>query len=115
MNCMKCGKELEGSGAFCPECLAVMERYPVKPGTKVMLPQRSDGKRPTRPVRRQRSPEEIVLAQRKTIRRLRRLLIVLLLLLAASVGVITWRLSREQHMAPVGSNYSTVESTAAEQ
>ena len=41
MSCMKCGKEVSEDQVFCPECLAEMERYPVKPGTPVLLPHRS--------------------------------------------------------------------------
>lgn len=40
MACMKCGKEVSGSQVFCEECLADMEKYPVKPGTPVLLPNR---------------------------------------------------------------------------
>ena len=36
MSCMKCGKEVSEDQVFCPECLAEMERYPVKPGTPVL-------------------------------------------------------------------------------
>ena len=41
MKCMKCGQEI-GEGAFCAECLAEMEKYPVKPDTPVRLPRRPD-------------------------------------------------------------------------
>ena len=40
MYCMKCGREIEDGQAFCGDCLAVMEKYPVKPGTAVILPKR---------------------------------------------------------------------------
>ena len=40
MSCIKCGKEVSGSNVFCNECLAEMEKYPVKPGTPLMLPNR---------------------------------------------------------------------------
>ena len=40
MSCMRCGKEMEESMVFCAECLADMERHPVKPGTPIQLPVR---------------------------------------------------------------------------
>lgn len=42
MSCMRCGKETNEGQVFCAECLADMERHPVKPGTPIQLPQRSD-------------------------------------------------------------------------
>lgn len=41
MGCMKCGKKLGESQVFCDECLAEMEKRPVKPGTVVKLPKRT--------------------------------------------------------------------------
>ncbi len=38
MQCMKCGRDLQPGQVFCDECLAEMEKYPVKPGTVVLLP-----------------------------------------------------------------------------
>lgn len=40
MNCMRCGIKIEESDVFCADCLADMERHPVKPGTPVQLPVR---------------------------------------------------------------------------
>ena len=40
MSCMRCGKETKESQVFCEECLADMERHPVKPGTPIQLPNR---------------------------------------------------------------------------
>lgn len=51
MICMKCGKEVSDSNVFCDECLTDMERYPVKPGTPVLLPNR---------------PKEVVIRKRNT-------------------------------------------------
>ena len=38
MQCMKCGRDLQPGQVFCDECLEEMEKYPVKPGTVVLLP-----------------------------------------------------------------------------
>lgn len=105
VRCMKCGKRIE-QGSFCSECLAVMERYPVRPRTKVIIPERKPIRRAPR---RQRSPEEIMASQRRIIRNLIRTVLMLTLLLAVAVGVIAWRLYQERDMAPLGSNYYTVE------
>ncbi len=40
MNCMRCGIEIEDPNVFCADCLADMERHPVKPGTPIQLPVR---------------------------------------------------------------------------
>lgn len=40
MSCMRCGKEINENQVFCDECLADMDRHPVKPGTPIQLPQR---------------------------------------------------------------------------
>ena len=36
--CMKCGRELKPGAVFCDHCQAEMEKYPVKPGIVVLLP-----------------------------------------------------------------------------
>ncbi len=43
-HCMRCGKEMaEGQNFhFCEECLAEMEKNPVKPGTPIQLPKREE-------------------------------------------------------------------------
>ena len=42
MACIKCGKESAAGAEFCEECLKDMERYPVKPGTPVILPKHAE-------------------------------------------------------------------------
>lgn len=42
MNCMRCGREVQDGQVFCPECLAEMEKCPIKPDTPVRLPRRPD-------------------------------------------------------------------------
>lgn len=42
MSCMRCGKETEVHQVFCTECLADMERHPVKPDTPIQLPHREN-------------------------------------------------------------------------
>lgn len=74
MNCMKCGRETALGQVFCKECQADMDRYPVKPGTPVILPPPpavNTNRRST--VRKPRKPEE-------QLSRLRRLMISMLVL-----------------------------------
>ena len=42
MNCMKCGREVGSDQVFCPKCLELMDKHPVKPDVVVQLPQRRD-------------------------------------------------------------------------
>ena len=59
MPCIKCGRKLEEGQAFCPQCLAEMDQYPIKPGTPVQLPQHSQIS-PAKPRQKKREikPEE---------------------------------------------------------
>lgn len=84
MNCMKCGRKAESSDVFCAECLAEMEKYPVRPGVMVHLPLRREepvakkgyGRRKAAP-----PPEEQVKRLKKLVRRMNVALVVLFLLL----------------------------------
>lgn len=84
MNCIKCGRELDSEGVFCAECLADMERHPVKPGTVVLLPpqrvENTSKKQPRK--RRTLTPEE----QIKRLKRRCRILTLILVLTLAVAG-----------------------------
>lgn len=106
MTCLKCGRETDQT--FCESCREVMQRYPVKPGTIVILPKdRSAAYRRT--ARRQTvlTAEEQVEGQKKVIRRLHRVIFLLILLLAAAGAGIGY-LVKSPHERPLGQNYSTV-------
>lgn len=115
MKCMKCGREIGSEQVFCPECLAEMEKYPVKPGTVVQLPVQPK-ETPLRKPQRRRSmtPEE----QLHRVRILNRILAGLLALtLAALMGVtsyLIWRLEEENVDILPGQNYSAEETTLPE-
>ncbi len=87
MHCMKCGRQVEDSHSFCLDCLEEMEKYPVKPGTVVKLPDHPVAA-PTkkRSLRRKRplKPEDQIAALRRS---RRRLLYMLMLSLLALLGV----------------------------
>lgn len=105
MRCLKCGRESEET--FCRICQEEMEKYPVKPGTIVLLPkERTEEKKPA-PRKPQVPPETVIRSQRRTIRRLSggiAALVALLMLL----GAVTVHLLGGQKKTPLGKNYSTV-------
>ena len=84
MNCIKCGREVDCEGVFCAECLAEMERHPVKPGTVVLLPPRRSEQTPKKQTRKRRTltPEEQV----RRLKRRCRIMAVLLVLTLAIAG-----------------------------
>lgn len=106
MNCIKCGQEINTDGVFCADCLLEMEKYPVEPGTVVLLPRRKEASiQKKQPKRHVPSPEEQIAA-------LRRRVLVLTLLLAACVTAIvlmfepTMHYIRDEHFE-IGQNYSS--------
>ena len=112
MNCLKCGRETVSEQVFCEDCLAEMEKYPVKPGTAVKLPERREPSAFRRTVKRRTVPLEEQVKILKS--RLYRLLIVLLL----SFGVIFLMIPSvvehlmEDHYKP-GQNYNVVVATTS--
>ncbi len=114
MNCMKCGTELKNPGVFCPDCLADMEKYPVKPNITVHLPRRpavTAAKKKTRRVRYVNPDDQI-----RHLRQQRNLLTVLLvvsLLAFAAVSYLTVQLMSGKDISfDIGQNYGTVDTTA---
>ncbi len=110
IKCLKCGRSRRENQAFCDECLAEMEKYPVKPGVVVLLPQREKSSfKPTGRRRAIPSPEEQVARLKK---RLIALWLALLLALAA-IGGLSWLmvsdyLEEQQNIGPLpGQNYSS--------
>ena len=113
MNCMKCGREIEETQVFCAECLAEMEKYPVKPGTVVQLPARSTTVPIRKPVRRrpQMPPEEQIKYLKKRVWILRFLLALTTALLITATGFLIWRMNEEDVKILPGQNYITEETT----
>ena len=108
-QCVKCGRNAAENQAFCPECLAEMEKYPVKPGVVVLLPRHDQNQKP--PSRRRHptvTPEEQIQKLKQHI-----LALWLALILAVSVsGVLGWIVvtdyteAKEANPLP-GQNYSS--------
>lgn len=109
MNCMKCGTEVPENQVFCDHCLAVMEDYPIKPGTHIHLPKREDASEAAkRPAKKKRTPtpEEQLSALRMKVLRLRLLAVILAFLFCVATGLLGLKLY-EDHIAPqTGRNYT---------
>ena len=111
MHCMKCGKDIKGDGVFCPECLDVMGRFPVKPDTALYIPPK-----PAAPVvkkkvsrRRELEPEEQVVRMRHTVRWLCVVLAVLFVAFALTAGMLLEVLEQRDATANFGRNYTVVD------
>ena len=111
MNCMKCGREVGEDDVFCPQCLADMEKYPVKPGTVVTIPSRRSQPPVKRPQKRPPTPEEQIRSLQRRVRRLWAALILSGLLTAAAIGLAVYGLQDEEIQFLPGQNYTSSQST----
>jgi len=109
MNCMKCGREIQEGQVFCTDCLKVMEKYPVRPGTAVHLPKRPAYSpiRRVMPKRKAIPPEEMVKKQRKIIRRLSVALTIMSILAALMAYPAVQHLLENEDFLK-GQNYSVI-------
>lgn len=87
MHCMKCGIEIEETQVFCDDCLAVMEKYPVKPDVAVQLPKRTTvAEKPTR--KKELTPEQLQQHQKGLLK----WLFLTVLILTAVICLLGWLL-----------------------
>lgn len=114
MQCMKCGREIANRQVFCEECLAEMEKYPVKPGTVVQLPPRprqTTVKKSNAHRRPERQPKEKIKILRWWVGILSLLLAVTLtLLIGLSLFTADYIKENKDKLLP-GQNYSVAEDT----
>ncbi len=107
MNCVKCGRETRGEDIFCQDCLTEMEKYPVQPGTVVLLPRRKETATVKKaPKRHTPSAEE----QIETLRQHRATLLLLLVACLVAIALMfepTMHYVRDEHYE-IGQNYSSV-------
>lgn len=110
MNCLKCGRKVDEGQVFCTDCLVQMEKYPVKPGTAVVLPSRNE----SLPARKSSlrfhpgpSHEEQLQYLKRRVHRLTLSLAILLLLFAALAFYAGYLLHAQSQPRP-GQNYSSV-------
>lgn len=114
MGCMRCGRDVPGEQAFCEDCLLEMEKYPVKPGTAVMLPKRKETPSVRKqPRRKTLSPEEQVKILKHRVRNLT-IGLILALVLAVLLAVPALEHLKEDHFLP-GQNYNSFTSKTNEE
>lgn len=111
MECMKCGRKIEGAQVFCPDCLEAMAGQPVSQETVIHLPVRPTP--PRRPVSRkpEMTPQERIGKLRKMVRTLWICIAVLAVLLAAVTTALIRSLLRKPEDPNIGKNYSTIAPT----
>lgn len=116
MNCLRCGRETQDDHAFCDSCKETMKKYPVRPGTAVILPKNKESAAQRRQKRHQQAagPQDQIKKLKKQRRRLRISVFCLSLLLTALLTAAAFYLYREKPAKP-GQNYVVVETTAAVQ
>ena len=110
MNCLKCGRKINEGQVFCTDCLMTMDKYPIKPGTAVQLPNRAapaPAKKSSSHFRPSLSQEEQLRLLRRRIHRLT-LALVTTLLLFAGLAFFTAHLLRSQAQPRPGQNYSSI-------
>ena len=109
MRCLKCGREIQGNekDVFCPDCLKVMEAFPVKPGVHVQIPTRQAAPRRAQ-TRSVSKPEEVTAGLRRRLRFYRITLAVVLAVFLITTGVLSVLLYQAYTAPVIGSNYSTV-------
>ena len=107
--CIKCGREITPGAVFCAECLADMEKHPVKPGTPVVLHTKPTTSIRRAPSRKVRKPEEQIRSLKRTIT----WLWVLICLLIAGLGVTGYLLltapDTQSNVTGHGDNYQTTQ------
>ena len=113
MYCMKCGKEIPDKQVFCEGCLEVMAQFPVKPETRVMLPNRDTvtvtKKSPAR--KRTLSAEERLAKTKKVIQWLSIALAATFFALVLSVSLLIETMAPETQGGVIGQNYSTTDAS----
>ena len=112
MSCLKCGRSAEYPQVFCEECLADMEKNPVKPGTPIYIPAQPAMLVQKKPKAKVVEPEEQIRRMRVSLRWMRFSLAVLL----AALGVTIWlniQLLNQRDEAPVKQHYTVVDTTSA--
>ena len=107
MYCMKCGREIRENAVFCPNCLAEMEKYPVQPGTVVLLPRRREHSILKKlPKRHVPTAEEQIAVLRKRVMWLSVLLVVCIAVIVLMFNP-TMHYVLDEHYE-IGQNYSSV-------
>lgn len=113
MNCLKCGRETALERAFCDDCLAEMEKYPVSFNASVTLPKRTSSPAQKKaPRRRTVSPEEQISVLKNRIRLLW-ILLIAVSILSALLAYPAISYLQDDHFLP-GQNYTSIVSKTSE-
>lgn len=107
MQCMKCGREIPAGDVFCQECLADMEKYPVKPGTVVHIPNQARSARRQQERRSAMTPERKVEILTRRIRALSWFLTLAVATIIAAGALIFCLLQEAESRPAIGQNYSS--------
>ena len=112
MNCMKCGRETQEENVFCQECLTEMEKYPILPGTVVLLPRRRE------PILQKKAPKRHVPTPEEQIKFFRKWAVIATVLAAVFLALIALMFEPTMHYVldehyEIGQNYSSVVQTTA--
>ena len=109
MYCMKCGKEIGEDRVFCDDCLEVMSKYPVRPGTPIQLPPVAHTvEKKAAPKKRQPTTEEYLARFRKATRWLSIALVSSLLVLSITIALLVNTSNVPSETNDIGKNYNTV-------
>ncbi|MBQ9167695.1 MAG: hypothetical protein IJX67_04715 [Oscillospiraceae bacterium] len=109
MRCMRCGRETEANQVFCPDCLKDMEKYPVKPGTSVQIPNRSSHEPVRKPRPKSPGPEEQIARLRHALQVVLLVLIAVLMAFAITAGLLIHTLNQPDNTVPLGQNFGSVQ------
>ena len=88
MKCMKCGTTITSDQVFCNTCQEDMERYPVKPGTPIQLPNRAEKVSTKTSHKKAKKPEEIIANMRSLLFWLLLLVVALATALAITLSML---------------------------
>ena len=112
MNCLRCGRETQDGHAFCDSCLESMKAYPVRPGTAVILPHRTEAS-VIKKTRRHPAPSPKEQIRKLKHQRIGLWITVILLTLALGAAAAGFFLLSSDPAPKPGQNYVVVETTAA--
>ena len=110
MNCMKCGTEIENGNVFCESCLEDMSKYPVNPGTRILLPNHPTPEAAKKQPIKRRPPtaEEKLKKTQHVLKWVTVTLVVSLLLLGYAISMLWKNATPANPQDNIGQNYNTV-------
>ena len=113
MQCLKCGNKTAEKQVFCEDCLAIMQKYPIKPGTAIHIPQREkidpEKRRAAQDI--EDAKDSQIQRQRSVIRMLIGVLAVMSAILLLTAGILLHMMNENDISKSIGKNYTTVDTT----